>query len=416
MDRTQQVSAQTFSPRKNVCAKEIFFSVLATYGKDYALSIFCLFVSQTAMTSLEEYLLKAVREKNVTNIRYALGSKLPAGALQKAHDAARTQKSTDIMELLIPGSTAAQVFVGGTPERRMVIGAGSKMVVSACNGGSAVVRHVNTGEGAEINVSSDGGSTLMQNVHLAGRVNVHSGPRSTIVLNPGPYAKTTGETSHIFINGHLVDASNWPIGVELEIQLGQSSVRCIRNDRETISVASSSFIHLQPVPHSVIYNFTAFATAAPDQAVDQATRRSEDVPQSSAIGRKAEERSPLQAIRQKPDEVQQSIGTRAEGVQQRPTSAPFSISRKADDLKHEKKAEIELKLVQLPQKGDAFRTVLLTECCVCLNAETTGAFVPCAHKCCCLSCGAKLTTCPLCQAKGTFMHISLLPATQKLFA
>jgi hypothetical protein len=56
-----------------------------------------------------------------------------------------------------------------------------------------------------------------------------------------------------------------------------------------------------------------------------------------------------------------------------------------------------------------------SECRVCLEAPADGAFMPCGHKCCCLACGEKLETCPLCRAQGFVLHISYVSKSQRIY-
>jgi hypothetical protein len=58
------------------------------------------------------------------------------------------------------------------------------------------------------------------------------------------------------------------------------------------------------------------------------------------------------------------------------------------------------------------------ECLVCVENPSMGVFVPCGHVCCCLTCGEKLDTCPLCRDQGLFMCIGDIELVegQRLFS
>jgi len=54
-------------------------------------------------------------------------------------------------------------------------------------------------------------------------------------------------------------------------------------------------------------------------------------------------------------------------------------------------------------------------CVVCLEDPAVGVFQVCKHQCCCMKCGAKLETCPLCRVKSLFIHNLEVPENVTIY-
>ncbi len=55
-----------------------------------------------------------------------------------------------------------------------------------------------------------------------------------------------------------------------------------------------------------------------------------------------------------------------------------------------------------------------SECCICMDAQVGGVFIPCAHACCCIRCGPKTRNkCPLCRTVSSFQSFEPLVPLQR---
>jgi len=75
------------------------------------------------------------------------------------------------------------------------------------------------------------------------------------------------------------------------------------------------------------------------------------------------------------------------------------LHRKENELtaKDRETKNLENKLKQLEMNNRELKEAIPTPCSICLDSINDCTFIPCGHLCTCMTCGKKVSTCPLCR-------------------